>query len=111
MKPISPALLRKYAGKWVALNRQEDQVLGSGRTFDEAKQAAAATGETSIVLAKAPEATGWKGRTPRWLCIVAVFVSLTQPLGDSANSSTGYGQETLRVQQLDDDDTVADEAR
>lgn len=67
------SILRKYAGQWVAWNRQQDRVISSGRTFEEAKQSAAAAGESSVILTKASE----KGaRRPHWLCAVAVFIAL-----------------------------------
>src|SRR5262245_25663220 len=81
MKSISLELLHKYAGRWVVWNRQEDRILGSGRTFAEAKQVAAALGEPAVVLTEAPSERSRRGRKPHWLCVVAVFISLTQPLG------------------------------
>jgi hypothetical protein len=66
-------LLHKYAGQWVAWNRQQDRVIATGRTFEEAKQSAAATGECSVVLKKASR----KGSArPHWLYAVAVFIAL-----------------------------------
>jgi hypothetical protein len=66
-------VLRKYAGQWVAWNREQDRVISSGRTFDEAKQAAAAAGEPAVILSKASPADS---QHPHWLCSVAVFIAV-----------------------------------
>lgn len=102
MKPISLELLRKYAGRWVIWNRQEDRILGSARTFDEAKQVAAALGESSVVLTSAPSETSPRHRKPHWLCVVAVFISLAQPVGVLPSQAAIDGQEFAASQSLDE---------
>lgn len=67
------SVLREFAGQWVVWNRQQDRVISSGRTFDEAKLAAAAAGEKAVVLTKASRRGSLH---PHWLCTVAVFVAL-----------------------------------
>jgi hypothetical protein len=110
LKSISLELLHQYAGRWVVWNRQEDRILGSGRTFEEAKQVAAALGESSVVLAEAPSETGWRGRKPHWLCVVAVFISLTQPMGAPQSASALERQESAASQSLDEDDAADNSA-
>ena len=52
----SPIVPLEYAGKWIAWNHEGTRIVASGRTFQEAKDAAAAAGETDPVLGKAPKA-------------------------------------------------------
>ena len=108
MKSISLELLHKYAGRWVVWNRQEDRILGSGRTFDEAKQAAAAIGESSVVLTEAPSEASQRGRKPHWLCVVAVFISIAQPMGAPQGHSAIDGPQSAESQSLDRDDAADD---
>jgi hypothetical protein len=51
-----PIVPKKYAGQWIALNRDQTAIIASGRTFDEVRNAAKAAGESRPVLAKVPHA-------------------------------------------------------
>jgi hypothetical protein len=51
-----PLVPRKYSGLWIAWDRKQERILGSGRTFAEAKQAALEAGEPNPLLAKVPKA-------------------------------------------------------
>jgi hypothetical protein len=51
--PIVPI---EYAGLWIAWNRDHTHIVASGRTLEEAIQAATATGEPEPSFAKAPKA-------------------------------------------------------
>ena len=73
MDSTSASILRRFAGQWVAWNRQQDRVICSGRTFEEAKQSAAAAGESAVILKKASD----RAASPRWLYAVAVFIALS----------------------------------
>lgn len=55
-KNVLPTVPREYAGQWIAWNRSRTAVVGSGRTLDQARQAAEAAGEANPILAKAPRA-------------------------------------------------------
>lgn len=51
--PIVPI---EYAGKWIAWDFDETKIIASGRSYEETKKAAEATGEDRPVLVKAPDA-------------------------------------------------------
>lgn len=51
-----PIVPRRYAGQWIAWDREHSRIVASGRTFAEAQRAAAAAGEADVVLAKVPKA-------------------------------------------------------
>jgi len=51
-----PTVPRKFAGQWIAWNRDRSAIVASGRTLDEARRAAEAVGESEPILAKAPRA-------------------------------------------------------
>jgi hypothetical protein len=57
-QPVKPPPIvpKEYAGKWIAWDERQTHIIASGRTYDEAYQAAIATGETNPLLAKAPPA-------------------------------------------------------
>jgi hypothetical protein len=44
----------EFAGQWVAWNREQTEIVGHGRTWMEARQAAADAGVTDPVLQKVP---------------------------------------------------------
>jgi hypothetical protein len=52
----APLVPRKYAGQWIAWNRDRTTIVASGRTLDEARRAAEGAGESEPILAKAPRA-------------------------------------------------------
>jgi hypothetical protein len=65
----------QYAGRWIAWKRDQTTIVGTGRTFEEAKQAATAAGESAVLLARVP-ALQHRIRLGRpLLYIVAVFIS------------------------------------
>lgn len=71
---LANGISQEDPNEWVAWNRQLTRVVGKGRTFDEAKEAAAAGGECSLILARLlPRGPATSGR--RVLYAVAVFVS------------------------------------
>ena len=47
---------REYAGLWIAWNYEGTRIVASGRTIDEAAEAAAVAGETQPVFVKVPKA-------------------------------------------------------
>jgi Family of unknown function (DUF5678) len=51
-----PTVPKKFAGQWIAWNRDRTAIIASGRTFDDARRAAEAAGEKKPILAKAPRA-------------------------------------------------------
>jgi hypothetical protein len=46
----------EFAGQWIAWDAQHTRIVASGRTLQEAMQAAAAAGEAQPVFAKVPRA-------------------------------------------------------
>ena len=44
----------EFAGQWVAWNREQTKIVGHGRTWMEARQAAADAGVSDPVLQKVP---------------------------------------------------------
>lgn len=48
-------LLAPYAGEWVALSHDEKEVLGHGKTIDEALKGARERGEERPILIKSPD--------------------------------------------------------
>ena len=44
----------EFAGQWVAWNREQTEIVGHGRTWMEARQAAADAGVSDPVLQKVP---------------------------------------------------------
>ena len=46
----------EYAGQWIAWNPDGTRIVASGRTLQEAAQAAATAGESQPVFAKVPKA-------------------------------------------------------
>ena len=51
-----PVVPKEYAGQWIAWDQEQTQIVASGRTYEEACQAAIAAGEEHPLLAKAPSA-------------------------------------------------------
>jgi len=51
-----PVVPKQYAGQWIAWNQEQTQIVASGRTYEEARQAAIAAGADRPLLAKAPSA-------------------------------------------------------
>ena len=112
MNIASASLIRKYAGQWVAWNRQEDRIISTGRTFEEAKQGAALAGEQSVLLTKASDRSS---RRPHWLCAVAVFIALgtagTLPAASPTVASDASAASPAYSIELDDDtDASQDDA-
>jgi len=57
-------------GKWVAWDRDQTRIVASGHTFEEAKGAAGAAGESSVLMARVPTRLGRP-----MLYMVAVYIS------------------------------------
>ena len=51
-----PTVPKKFAGQWIAWNRDRTSIVASGRTLEEARRAAGAAGESAPIFAKAPRA-------------------------------------------------------
>ncbi len=65
---------KELTGRWVAWDRGQTRIVGSGRTFDEAKHSAASAGQSAVLMARVPEHP--RGRFGRALSsMVAVFIS------------------------------------
>jgi hypothetical protein len=54
--PSIPVVPKKFAGQWIAWNRDRTTIIASGRTFEDARREAERRGETAPILAKAPAA-------------------------------------------------------
>lgn len=50
---------RRFAGKWIAWNKDRNRIVGSGRTLREAWSAALKAGEKDPVLDKVPQTNAW----------------------------------------------------
>ena len=61
------------AGKWVAWNREQTQIIGAADSFDAAKQIAADHGWREVVIAKVPPK--WRSYRSQLLVTVAVFIA------------------------------------
>jgi hypothetical protein len=66
----SPRVPGELRGKWVAWDRDQTRIVASGHTFEEAKGAAGAAGESSVLMARVPTRVGRP-----MLYMVAVFIS------------------------------------
>lgn len=113
MNFASTSLIRKYAGQWVAWSRQQDRIISTGRTFEEAKQGAARVGEQSVLLTKASDRGS---RRPHWLCAVAVFIALGSSGVLPASSLPAAANNGLQVSvddtgDLDDQSDLDDQTR
>ena len=53
----APLVPIEYCGKWIAWNHDRTQIVGSGQTLMEARDAAKKVGEGRPFLTKAPHAT------------------------------------------------------
>jgi hypothetical protein len=69
-----PRVPREYAGRWVAWDRDQTRIVASGDSFDEAKIAASAAGESSVLMARVPARSAMRFGRPL-LYTVAVFIS------------------------------------
>jgi hypothetical protein len=69
-----PRVPREYAGRWVAWDRNQTRIVASGDSFDEAKIAASAAGESSVLMARVPARSAARFGRPL-LYMVAVFIS------------------------------------
>jgi hypothetical protein len=104
----SQKLSAEFAGLWTVWDREEKRMVGSGHTFEEAKQAAVDAGESSVILARAPSASFF-GRARRWTQVVAVFISLVPSISGSMGSSGSLQSSTSPVSSSGDTNTAADE--
>jgi hypothetical protein len=69
-----PRVPRELSGKWVAWDRGQTRIIGSGDTFEEAKEAAVAAGESAILMARIPARHRLRLGRPM-LYMVAVFIA------------------------------------
>lgn len=53
-RPQSP-IAEEYAGKWIAWNHGETQIIASGTTYEECSNAALTMGEHDPVFQKVPD--------------------------------------------------------
>jgi hypothetical protein len=99
----------KNVGRWVAWDREQTRLLATGNTFEEAKLAAAATGERSVTLAKLT--TSGARRKLRWAHVMAVFVAMTPSLNfNSASSSEqSCALSTAAASEMESDAAAATE--
>jgi hypothetical protein len=51
-----PIVPKEYSGKWIAWNFHRTRILASGRTAQEARDAALKAGEPKPILSKVPRA-------------------------------------------------------
>jgi hypothetical protein len=70
----SPRVPGELSGKWVAWDRHPTRIVASGDTFEEAKGAAGAAGESSVLMARVPARHQMRFGRPV-LYMVAVFIS------------------------------------
>ena len=49
-----PVVPKQFAGQWIAWDRRQSRIVATGRTFQDARNAALEAGETDPLLAKAP---------------------------------------------------------
>lgn len=47
---------RKYSGQWIAWSHDRTRIVASGRTYEDAREAAVAAGEPQAFLTRAPDA-------------------------------------------------------
>ena len=69
------SISRELAGKWVAWDREQTQIISSADTFDEVKQLAGDLGWREVVIAKVPSWSQWRNKGCQLLCVVAVFIA------------------------------------
>jgi hypothetical protein len=101
-------LSAEFAGLWTVWDREQKRMVGSGHTFEEAKQVAADAGESSVILAKAPSASFF-GRARRWSQVVAVFISLVPSISGSMGPNVSLQSCITPVSSSSDTDNAADE--
>ncbi len=61
-------------GKWVAWDRDQTRIVASGDSFEEAKEAAGAAGESEVLMGRVPADVHSRFGRPM-LYMVAVFIS------------------------------------
>jgi hypothetical protein len=52
----APVVPKEYAGMYIVWNNEETEIIASGRTFAEARQAAIDAGQTDPLVQKVPRA-------------------------------------------------------
>ena len=50
-----PIVPKKYAGKWIAWNREQTKILASGDTLRQTREAVTSKGTPKAIFAKAPK--------------------------------------------------------
>ncbi|MCC7087402.1 MAG: hypothetical protein IT427_20560 [Pirellulales bacterium] len=69
-----PEVPLELAGKWIAWDRGQTQIVGWGESFDAAKHAAAEAGWREVMIAKFEPRSNWL-RGQHIVGMVAVFIS------------------------------------
>lgn len=104
--PATDQLVRnsRNVGRWMAWNRDQTRLLATGNSYEEAKLAAAATGERSVTIAKLA-AIGPR-RRPRWAPVMAVFIAIAPSLslsGSNGTESIGVAETPVSVTSSEED--------
>lgn len=74
MRSAKPEIPPELVGQWIAYTRDRSKIVGSGSSFDAAKQAAAKNGCREVVIAKSASTTRRLAHC-HLLPAVAVFIS------------------------------------
>jgi len=69
------AVPTELAGKWVAWDREQTQIISAADSFDEAKRLAADSGWREVVIGKVPSWSHWRKSGCHLLCVAAVFIA------------------------------------
>ena len=77
---LTKRLSDKSTGMWVAWNREQTQIVATGRTLDEAKQAGAKAGHRAMIITKVSPRKSRSGYSLAIVYAVAVFVAQAVPL-------------------------------
>jgi hypothetical protein len=65
----------ELAGKWVAWDRDQTQIISAADSFDEVKRLAADFGWREVVIAKVLSKSKWRSNGCHLLCVVTVFIA------------------------------------
>ena len=84
--------------------------MASGRTFDEAKRAAAEVGEDSVLLGRIPTSQSWLRKSRRLIHLVAVFISLGPATLMRADTDFTTSPPAISVEESEPDAFIPDAA-
>lgn len=96
--------LQRYAGKWIAWNRDQTRIVATGETFAAVKTAAAKKGEQSVLVAEVPARPDWLRRSYHLLHVFAVFIALSQPIEPLSGAMSSSDSETAGVLEEPNDE-------